>query len=128
MTTLPSRSEGPSRSARVGAIVLALLGAACWLTILFVLGDKVPRFLERFKIENELPTVTKVVCATGLAVRQFWYAFGFGWLSVTAGAVLWVLRGRWKHRVLVVSLLGGISVLITPVILGTLFFYLFFFT
>ena len=128
MTTLPSRSEGPSRSARVGAIVLALLGAACWLMILCVLALIVPRFAEifrKFKIEGGLPWVTHVVCATGLTIRQFWYAFGFGWLGVTAGAVLWVLRGRWKHRVLVVSILGGISVLSTPVVITTVTLSLF---
>jgi hypothetical protein len=127
MTTLPARSEGPSRNAQVGAIVLALLGAACWLTILFVLGDKVPRFLEifrKFKVDF-LPVPTQVLCDLGLIVQQFWYAFGLGWLGVTAGAVLWVLKGRWKHRVLVVSILGGISVLSTPVILGAVVFNLF---
>ena len=119
MTTLPARSEGPPRSARVGAIVLVLLGAVCWLILLGVLAFKVPRFAEIFvKFKAEVPVATQVLCDLGLIVRQFWYAFGFGWLGVTAGAVLWVLRGRWKHRVLVVSILGGISVLSTPVILG----------
>ena len=127
MTTLPPGSEGPSRSAQVGAIVLVLLGAVGWLILLGVLAFTVPRFAEifrAFKIKG-LPWVTHVVCDAGLTVRQFWYAFGFGWLSVTAGAVLWVLRGRWKHRALVASILGGISVLATLVILGTVFFSLF---
>ena len=127
MTTLPARSEGPSRDARVCAIVLVLLGAACWLMILCVFALTVPRFAEifrAFKIKG-LPWVTHVVCDAGLTVRQFWYAFGFGWLGVTAGAVLWVLRGRWKHRALVASILGGISVLATPVILGAVVMSLF---
>jgi type II secretory pathway component PulF len=118
MTTLPSRSEGPSRSARVGAIVLALLGAAGWLIILCVLALIVPRFAEIFKkFKFEVPVPTQVLCDLGLIVQKFWYAFGFGWLGVTAGTVLWVLRGRWKHRALVASILGGISVLVTTVIL-----------
>jgi CDP-diglyceride synthetase len=129
MTTLPARSEGPSRGAQVGAIVLALLGAAGWLIILYVLAFIIPRFAEiyaKFKIpEDALPVSTQVLCSIGLVVQQFWYLFGFGWLGVTAGAVLWVLRGRWKHRVLVVSILGGISVLSTPVILGAVVFNLF---
>jgi len=119
MTTLPAGSEGPSRSARVGAIVLVLLGAVGWLILLGVLAFTVPRFAEilgKFKVE--VPVPTQVLCHLGLIVQQFWYLFGLGWLGVTAGAVLWVLRGRWKHRVLVVSLLGGISVLATPLILG----------
>jgi len=118
MTTLPARSEGPSRSAQVGAIVLVLLGAVCWLILLGVLAFIVPPFAEIFeKFKFEVPVPTQVLCDLGLIVQQFWYAFGFGWLGVTAGTVLWVLRGRWKHRVLVVSILGGISVLATTVIL-----------
>jgi type II secretory pathway component PulF len=109
--------------------VLALLGAAGWLIILYVLAFIIPRFAEiyaKFKItEDALPVSTQVLCSIGLVVQQFWYLFGFGWLGVTAGAVLWVLRGRWKHRVLVVSILGGISVLSTPVILGAVVFNLF---
>jgi hypothetical protein len=118
MTTLPARSEAPSRGAQVGAILLVLVGAVGWLMILYVLAFTVPRCAEilgKFKVE--VPVPTQVLCDLGLIVQQFWYAFGFGWLGVTAGAVLWVLRGRWKHRVLVVSLLGGISVLATAVIL-----------
>ena len=102
MTTLPARSEGPSRGARVGAIVLALLGAACWLMILCVLALIVPRFADiyaKFKIKK-LPVPTQILCSISLVVQQFWYLFGLGWLSVTTGAVLWVLRGRWKHRAL----------------------------
>ena len=126
MTTLPARSEGPSRSARVGAIVLVLLGAVGWLILLGVLVFTVPRFAEIFeKFKFAVPVPTRVLCDLGLIVQQFWYAFGFGWLGVTAGAVLWVLRGRWKHRALVASILGGISVLATLVILGTVFFSLF---
>ena len=126
MTTLPARSEGPSRDARVCAIVLVLLGAACWLMILCVFALTVPRFAEIFeKFKFEVPVPTQVLCDLGLIVQQFWYAFGFGWLGVTAGTVLWVLRGRWKHRALVASILGGISVLATPVILGAVVMSLF---
>ncbi|HET6441777.1 MAG TPA: hypothetical protein VFH53_05305 [Phycisphaerae bacterium] len=126
MMTLPARSEGPSRSARVGAIVLVLVGAVGWLILLGVLAFTVPRFAEIFeKFKAELPVSTRVLCDLGLIVQQFWYAFGFGWLGVTGGMVLWVLKGRWKHRALVVSLLGAGSVLVTPVILGAIVISLF---
>jgi type II secretory pathway component PulF len=91
-----------------------------------VIAFIVPGFAEIFeKFKFEVPVPTQVLCDLGLIVQQFWYAFGFGWLGVTAGAVLWVLKGRWKHRAMVVSLLGGISVLATTVILGAVVMNLF---
>ena len=128
MATLPPNSQGPSTAAREGAVVLILLSAIGWLILLLLLGFIVPRFAEiftKFKIEGGLPVSTQILCSTGLVVQQFWYLFGLGWLCVAGGMVLWVLKGRWKHRALVVSLLGAGSLLGAPVILGAIVISLF---
>ena len=128
MTTLPSMSEGPSRSARVGAIVLALLGAACWLTILCVLALTVPRCAEilgKFKIKDSLPWVTPVVCAAGLTVRQFWYLFGPAWLALTVSLMLWLAKTRWRGAMTLAAILAGVSVVCTLVVITTVVLGLF---
>jgi len=127
MTTLPSGSEAPSRGARVGAIVLALLGAACWLIILCVLAFIVPRFAEIFRTFQikGLPWVTPVVCAAGLTVRQFWYLFGPVWLALTVSLMLWLAKTRWRGAMTLAAILAGVSVVCTLVVITTVVLGLF---
>jgi type II secretory pathway component PulF len=127
MTTLPARSEAPSRSAQVGAIVLVLLGAVCWLMILCVLAFIVPRFAEifrAFKIKG-LPWVTPVVCDAGLTVRQFWYLFGPVWLALTVSLMLWLAKTRWRGAMTLAAILAGVSVVCTLVVITTVVLGLF---
>ena len=129
MTTLPSGSEAPSRGTRVGAIVLVLLAAACWLMILLVFGLIVPRFLHifgKFKIESPLPVVTQVVGEAGLAVRQFWYLFGPAWLVLTVSLMLWMAKTHWKGALTFAGVLAGASAACTPVVITTVTLSLFF--
>ena len=127
MTTLPSGPEAPSRGARVGAIVLALLGAVCWLMILCVLALIVPRFAEifrTFKIKG-LPWVTHVVCDAGLTVRQFWYLFGPVWLALTVSLMIWLAKTRWRGAMTLAAILAGVSVVCTLVVITTVVLGLF---
>jgi len=113
MTTLPARSEGPSRSARAVSVLLVLVGAALWLALFVGTSVAAARFVEiyrKFKIPD-LPMATKITCGAGLFAREYWFLFAPVWfaamiaLARKAARVASNVFDRWPTTFALVSFL-----------------------